>query len=409
VNLEGFGAEAKPAAAKAELAFIDQLDAREIAEGVAGLARLRLSEEQPMELYLFRKEKTLVFNWAGNPQKPVEVAEGEGFARLSPRKSFELWQEQVRGYSLPWTYLDKDFVNRLKEVLSLQFYGEKQVSASGKHAIKLIQHERDQLNRRIFILEEKLTDLEKAHQDGLIMLKDAKKLTMAKSDLVGNLSHEMRTPLNGILGFAQLLLKEDSDKAKRYGQLILDCGQRMLDTFENLMRYSRIEHESLEAHSESGNLEDLVQAVIQSLEGEAFAKDQELSVVIHNKKAVFLADRLLIGQILKNLIGNAIKFTPASGKVEVNAKVLTEKDQHYLNLSVEDNGEGIPVDKHGQVFDPFYTVHKQERMKDNSSGLGLYLVKSYVDFLHGYIHLESKVGTGSRFSVILPIQLKEDV
>lgn len=388
---------------------------------MASLAGFQILPPVGPTVYFFRKEKTKVFNWAGNPHKATETSPENELLALSPRKSFELWQELVRGTSLPWTDDDIQFLDKISDILRIPFVAQKaRPKTSGMRKSKasllkpdstaetnsLLNHENQQLKKENLLLLEQL-ELIKAQLTNLqIELKDSQKLTLAKSDLVGNLSHEMRTPLNGILGFAQILQPNESFDVREYANLIMESGMRMLNTIDNLLSYAKLEHNAIRQHSETFTLDAMIHSITESFKQHSAEKNQNLQSIIHNRGEAVLADRYLIEQILINLISNAIKYTPPGGNIQVQSKFLIESGRYFLNLIVEDDGIGIPEDLHNKIFDPFFTVEALNEKKDNSPGLGLYLIKSYVSFMGGTVEIVSSPGAGSSFTVTIPVDLK---
>ncbi len=402
--------------------ILNHLKTPESESEIASLAGFQILPPAGPTVHFFRKEKTKIFNWAGNPNKQLASTPGNELLSLSPRKSFELWQEQVKETSIPWSDEDIRFVEKISDILRHPYLFQKtkpkangmrkskaslQKNDSSAAADSLLNHENQQLKKQNLLLHEQLEQF-KAQLTALqIELKDSQKLTLAKSDLVGNLSHEMRTPLNGILGFAQILQPHESLDVKEYAELIMESGVRMLNTIDNLLSYAKLEHNAIRQNSEIFTLDAMIQSITDSFKKDIADKNQNLQIIIHNRGESIIADRYLIDQIIINLIGNAIKYTPAGGNIQIQSKFLIEGGRYFLKITVEDDGIGIPKHFQNKIFDPFFTVESLNEKKDNSSGLGLYLIKSYVSFMGGDIELVSSPGTGSSFTVTIPVDLKD--
>ncbi|WP_088342547.1 MULTISPECIES: MHYT domain-containing protein [Rhodomicrobium] len=221
----------------------------------------------------------------------------------------------------------------------------------------------------------------------------------AKSDFVAMISHEIRTPIGGIIGFMQIMLGDElSARQRERAEIIQTSADHLLHLANNLLDLSKISSDNVELAIGPCNLPELVSATVLSMEPLAHAKKLHLSSRSDLPPDIALiCDSGAVRQILINLIGNAIKFT-AQGSVTVS---LSEKDDGFL-FEVGDSGEGIPENKRALIFDRFAQLGSNED-RSQGTGLGLTITKRLVEMMKGRISVASEVGSGSVFSVWLPL------
>ena len=227
------------------------------------------------------------------------------------------------------------------------------------------------------------------------------KANRAKSDFLAMMSHELKTPLHAIRGYSQLLL-EGVDGPLTQAQRedlenILNSGDHLLELIDNILRFSKLETSEdrpyFEAVEASAVGEEAVKAV------SALARGKNLELSYHIEPCTLITDGTKLKQTLINLLSNAIKYTPA-GRVTLSGSV---RDHEYW-FSVSDTGIGIPEHERERIFEPFTQLDNSSTRESQGVGLGLAIVKRYVEMLGGKIFLESEVGRGSLFSVVLPLE-----
>ncbi|MBP2029656.1 PAS domain S-box-containing protein [Methanohalophilus levihalophilus] len=231
----------------------------------------------------------------------------------------------------------------------------------------------------------------------------AEEANRTKSEFLANMSHELRTPLNSIIGFSEALLLhrtgELSDKQVRYAKNISISGQHLLELINEILDLSKIEAGNMEFGPENISLPEVLDEVQLLMEPIAHKKSIHLRFSIEFINMEIFAEKIKVKEILYNLLSNAIKFTPENGKVRVNARKVRDKVQ----ISVSDNGIGIPEEEQKRIFEPFKQVDSFFSREYEGTGLGLALVKQYVEMHHGTIWLESEVGKGSTFTFTIPL------
>ncbi len=227
----------------------------------------------------------------------------------------------------------------------------------------------------------------------------------AKSAFLAAMSHDLRTPLNGILGMNDLLNgTELTERQRQFVDASRTSGKLLLQLINNVLDVSKIESGKFELDLQEFSVETLVYDVVEALGPGATQKGLTLKVHIDpSVSATVLCDGNRLRQVLVNLIGNAIKFT-ATGSVTVNANcVRREGPQILVQFAVSDTGIGIPEDRRDRLFCPFTQVDTSTTRKFGGSGLGLAICKQLVELMNGSIGIESQIGIGSTFWFELPL------
>jgi len=232
-------------------------------------------------------------------------------------------------------------------------------------------------------------------------------LVRVKDEFMSNMSHEIRTPLNGILGFTDLLLKNTSldSEAKKQLDSIKISGDILLVIINDILDLLKIESGQITLRQEPFNLRGLAQFIYDTFSIQMKEKEIDFNVSIDkNVPVVFIGDSIRISQILFNLVSNAFKFNHLKGKVELKIRLDREENgYHFVEISVKDTGIGIPSDKINSIFNPFIQVSNDTSRKYGGTGLGLAVIKKIITIMNGEIHVKSKLGTGSKFTTIIPL------
>ena len=226
---------------------------------------------------------------------------------------------------------------------------------------------------------------------------------MAKNGLIMNMSHELRTPLNSVIGFSDLLLEGAfgslNTRQSKYVSNILISGKNLLEIINNLLDISRLEAGERNLNYEEIDIASLIGEVRMSLLSPASNKKISVEVKVDTSLENIRADRTKLRQILYNLMSNAIKFTPEKGRVTVSAC----KKEGMLEIKVSDNGIGLSKEDNEKIFMPFIQADSSTARGYGGAGLGLYIVKNFIDLHGGKIWVDSEVGKGSTFIFTLPI------
>ncbi len=230
---------------------------------------------------------------------------------------------------------------------------------------------------------------------------DLVKANRAKSDFLAMMSHELKTPLHAIRGYSQLLL-EGVDGPLTQAQRedvenILNAGDHLLELIDNILRFSKLEASEDRPYFEAIETSTIGEEALKAVSALARSKGLELS--FHVEPCTLIADGTKIKQALINLLSNAIKYTP-TGRVTLSG-VLSENE--YI-FSVSDTGIGIPPHELSRIFEPFTQLDSSNTREFQGVGLGLAIVKKYVEMHGGRVLVESEVGRGSVFSIVLPLE-----
>jgi len=231
------------------------------------------------------------------------------------------------------------------------------------------------------------------------------KANKLKSEFLANMSHEFRTPLNAILGFAQLVREkpgEDIEKSKRYAKNIIASGRNLLNMINDLLELAKAEAGKIEMRIEKTSIQELCRGLVAFFSPLAQEKMIKMRLAIDEDIPLVQTDSGKVQQILYNLLSNAVKFTPERGKVQIAARMLDEKT---VRISVIDTGPGISGQDQEKIFEKFRQVDGSITRPGTGTGLGLAICKELATLLAGNISLESEPGTGSAFHLDIPVWL----
>ncbi len=319
--------------------------------GVAGgLLAVTIPKPTPSYILWFRHEAPTTVTWSGDPSKPV--ASGVEGGRIHPRRSFAAWLEDVRGVSAPWTRAELETAEDLRQ-----------------HAVEI------DLGRQV------------ARAEQAIGIRD---------EIVAVVSHDLKNPLSLILT-ATRLMRRDLEPARMDAMIgrVENAASRMNRLISDLLDLTQIEAGGFAVHPSRCDATELVADVVALLA--PVAEERGITIERSAGTEVWVrGDRERLRQVLSNLVGNAIKFTPSAGSIRIDARV----DSGYVRFAVTDTGPGISRADQARIFDRYW--RGAEPRRQSGTGLGLYIAKGIVDAHGGRIWVESAEGHGSTFAFTIP-------
>ncbi|KRM72349.1 two component sensor transduction histidine kinase [Lacticaseibacillus brantae DSM 23927] len=236
----------------------------------------------------------------------------------------------------------------------------------------------------------------------LVILYDVtylRRIEQMQMDFVGNVSHELKTPVTSITGFAETLLngaKDNPETLTQFLQIIYDESRRLTQLITDILALSR--SESGTTHVRSFNVLELVNQTLGSLDQTVQAKKLQVTVTV-DPNLTLKSDSVKVSQIVRNLLNNAVFYNRDGGQVTVHAEMLAGQ----FRLSVQDTGIGIETDEQQRIFERFYRVDKARSRNNGGTGLGLAIVAELVRSLDGSVSVSSQLGVGTTFTVTLPL------
>ncbi|MFH0733302.1 MAG: two-component regulator propeller domain-containing protein [bacterium] len=293
----------------------------------------------------------------------------------------------IAGFVIGYIYVKTENTKKHREILErLVSQKTNQLTDSNKLLIDEIENKKNVLS-----------ELEKSKIE-------AEKANLAKSMFLANMTHEIKTPMNSVLGFADLLYNGITDpKLKNYAQSILSSGKMLLTLINDILALAKIESGTLKPNYETTKINDVICEISELFVDQVKEKKMEMIVDIDPElPSKIIIDETLLRQILVNLIGNAVKFTN-EGKITVVAKqenINLEKRTIDLFVSVADTGIGISGELKDKIFESFFQLDNNTERKYGGTGLGLSITKKLVEMMNGNLNIESKVNEGSRFEFL---------
>lgn len=230
------------------------------------------------------------------------------------------------------------------------------------------------------------------------MAEELGSIELLRTDFVNNFSHEFKTPIVSIKGFAEMLKFDDLTQEERdeYLSIIISESSRLATLSTNVLNLSKVENQTILSDRQVYNLGEQIRRCILMLESKWEQKKLSLSVYVQDIRC--LGNEELLSQVWLNLLDNALKFTPEGGKINVTLGL----ENGWAKFVLRDNGAGISADSAAHIFDKFYQADTSHAMAGN--GLGLTLAKKIIDLHGGSIECKSELGKGTEFTVLLPLK-----
>lgn len=349
------------------------------------------------------------------PYMPHNVhGPAEPLYQIEPRLERKKAEELIRSVRQAPDELVSKVLEQLQKVIEVILFTSYRALLTSQMHIESVTssyHELQDKNRTLREANERLQELDKM-----------------KSNFLATVSHELRTPLTSVIGYSEMLLEgmagDMNHEQREYVQTIMEKGESLLSLISQILDLSRIESGNLRLNFGDFNIGDVLKGATTSVLPQAQKKSIQLDVQIGSDLGFYRGDKDKIGQVVVNLLGNAVKFTPQQGSIRLAAERWTGPrrdkrptghdhgaaslfdlpEETFLKIVVEDSGIGIPPDKVDRIFERFYQVDNSSTREYGGTGLGLSIVKSFVEGHGGDLWCESEVGKGSKFTVLLPIE-----
>lgn len=242
-----------------------------------------------------------------------------------------------------------------------------------------------------------------------VAVENAESANRAKSTFLFNMSHDIRTPMNAIIGYAELASRHLDDPAKleKYMENIQVCGQNLLMLLNNVLDLARIENDKTEMEYSVSDVDKDFRNCVAMFQNQADSKGQTLTVTAHLLYPYVYADIPHLTEVCTNLVSNAVKYTGAGGTIHCDVTQKPGKKEGWCDMvvTVADNGIGMSQEFQKHIFEPFERERTSTVSKVEGSGIGMGIVKKLVELMSGTVEVESKIGVGSTFTVTIPCRI----
>jgi len=368
---------------------------------------------------IYQGRAFVVDKWYITSYKPIYNSENEIIGMLfvgTPERPFIELQQNIKAHTILIGFLSIILALIVSLVLSetiispikkLKSAAEK--ISSGDYNIHVDVNSCDEIGELAKAFNKMAEDVRKSHEELKRHAKELeesyeklKEVDRLKSEIISIVSHELRTPLTSIKGYVELVLDglmgELNDNQRRCLEIAKNNIDRLKRLIDNMLDLSKIESGAIKFDMKIVKIKDMINEVLNSLE--PLIKEKNIEVVCDIEDSLTAkVDKDRITQVLINLIENAIKFSPVKGVIEICAF----RDDNYAHIIIKDYGPGIPKKDLNKIFDKFYQVNFPKIKKDGA-GLGLAICKSIVEVHGGKIWVESELGKGTTFHILLPIR-----
>ena len=388
---------------------------------------------------LLAKTDTIIESWIKSIREDLDIESAKGLAYKSVRNSIPIVVEALasllsqslenrpqklddkglkhgtvraeQGYDL--AEIVKEY-GLLREVI-LTVLEPDLLANSAKQALDSVKLINSLIDRVIALslesfVAERLKELEQLQSQLLLTNQELTRLVAAQKEDLSHLAHELKSPLNSIMGFSSLLLQrqqkietgEDTTLNLQLTEKVIGNSKQLLRLINDTLEISRYESGKIKLNLESADVRSLITVVKEALEPTARQKNLEIILDCDRAPQCVQTDPLRLQQIMTNLVSNAIRYSE-SGKVTVTCEAKGDRE---WSMAVVDTGVGIGLEAQQQIFEPYFRVADKGSYSLNSTGLGLAIVDKLVKLLQGKIDLVSKLNEGSSFTVTFPIQIQ---
>ena len=245
-----------------------------------------------------------------------------------------------------------------------------------------------------------------------VAVENAESANRAKSTFLFNMSHDIRTPMNAIIGYADLASRHSDDpaKLKKYMENIQVCGQNLLMLLNNVLDLARIENDKTEMEYSVSDIDKDFRNCIAMFQNQADSKGQTLTVTTQLLHPYIYADIPHLTEVCTNLVSNAVKYTGAGGTIRCDVTQKPGEKESWCNMviTVADNGIGMSQEFQKHIFEPFERERTSTISKVEGSGIGMGIVKKLVGLMGGTVEVESRIGVGSTFTVTIPCRIASE-
>ena len=252
-------------------------------------------------------------------------------------------------------------------------------------------------------------DTQELNEKLQIAVENAESANRAKSTFLFNMSHDIRTPMNAIIGYADLAARHSDEPAKleKYMENIQVCGQNLLMLLNNVLDLARIENDKTEMEYSASDVEKDFRNCIAMFRNQADSKGQTLAVTTHLLHPYIYVDVPHLTEVCTNLVSNAVKYTGANGTIRCDVTQKPGEKEGWCDMvvTVADNGIGMSQEFQERIFEPFERERTSTVSKVEGSGIGMGIVKKLVGLMDGTVEVESKIGVGSTFTVTIPCRI----
>lgn len=339
-----------------------------------------------------------------NNEDVVKFIEVVNLSYMSYERDAELFEQSSRLNDIEYFQINsklKEELARKEDVQNKLIYA---ISQLNNNEVKL-GNEENNLIELLNILNKEI-DSKKEFEEQLFVAKEnAEKANNAKSDFLSTMSHEIRTPLNAIIGLIYIMEKENTlNSFQENIEVLKHSAQNLYLLINDILDFNKIEAGKIDIEQIPFDFKELVFQIGKSLEVKAHENLNKIEIIIDkNFTSNIVSDPLRLGQIMTNLVSNAIKFT-TNGLIQIKIEQLEKKDNNStFKVQIIDNGIGIEKDKFQQIFQKFEQAEKSTTRQFGGTGLGLIISKKLLQLLDSDIELESEIGVGSTFSFILKV------